>query len=86
MNPNPKGYWPFRGRTFCPGRIFARHEIFAFVALVLDCFHLTPLQHPDDVIGATKVPNPNVDVPPSTSLSPKGDFYFRLKRKDAGSI
>ncbi|KAJ7786283.1 cytochrome P450 [Mycena metata] len=72
------------GKTLCPGRHFATHEILAFVAMIVLTFDLETA----DGAGATRISVPLKEdrVLPVHVLEPRTDVYVRVKVRDGRRI
>ncbi|KAJ7169857.1 cytochrome P450 [Mycena filopes] len=70
------------GKTLCPGRHFATHEILAFVAMIVLTFDLEAAD------GETRIPVPLKEdrVLPVHVLEPQTSVYVKVKVRDGRSI
>ncbi|KAL8738945.1 MAG: hypothetical protein Q9181_000328 [Wetmoreana brouardii] len=74
-----KGYQPFGGgNTYCPGRFFARSEVYIFVATALKKldFQIKPGQ---------KFPEVDLKIPSSSAMPAKEDILVTLKPRTSES-
>ncbi|KAF4634720.1 hypothetical protein G7Y89_g3382 [Cudoniella acicularis] len=70
-----RGYYPFGGgNTYCPGRFFARSEIYIFVATALDRFNMKA------VPGQT-MPEVDLKVPSSSAMPATRDCLVEIKSR-----
>lgn len=70
-------HWPWGGgKTMCPGRLFAKQEVLAAVALVLLSFDVKPVDE-----RAYKIPGFAPSPPGSGGLVPGGDVRVWLRPK-----
>ncbi|KAK5662090.1 hypothetical protein OQA88_10205 [Cercophora sp. LCS_1] len=70
------------GKTLCPGRHFATHEILAFVAMVVLTLDIEAADG-----GPIKVPGKEDGVMPVHILEPKGDVRVKVSvRRDGGEV
>ncbi|KAL8769419.1 MAG: hypothetical protein Q9209_004647 [Squamulea sp. 1 TL-2023] len=68
-----RGYHPFGGgNTYCPGRFFAKSEIYIFVATTLNRFDA-------EMAAGQKFPSVDLDVPSSSAMPAIEDFLVELK-------
>jgi cytochrome P450 len=68
-----KGYHPFGGGvTYCPGRFFARSEVYQFVAMTLYRFELEV--GPDETVPAV-----DLKTPSPAAMKPTRDILVRLR-------
>ena len=71
-----KGYHPFGGgNTYCPGRFFARAEIFVFVAVVLERFDVS-------VAPGQSLPEVDLKIPSSTAMTAKNDLLLIIRPRE----
>lgn len=69
--------WPWGGgKTICPGRLFAKQEVMAAVAVVLLSFDIAPV---DD--KSYKIPGPAEAKPGTGGLAPGGDVKVWIRPK-----
>ena len=67
-----KGYHPFGGgNTYCPGRFFARSEVYLFVATVLRRFDL-------EVVPGQTLPGVDLKVPSSSAMPATRDVLVKI--------
>ena len=68
-----KGYHPFGGgNTYCPGRFFARSEIYIFVATALDRLDL-------EVAPGQTIPEVDLEIPSSSAMPATRDVLINIK-------
>ncbi|KAK8044131.1 hypothetical protein PG993_004155 [Apiospora rasikravindrae] len=67
------------GRTMCPGRVFAKREVFSSLALVLLNFEFAPLAEP----GSYKIPGHVASYSGSGIIGHGGDVKVQIKRRGA---
>ena len=74
-----KGYHPFGGgNTYCPGRFFARSEIYIFVAAVLNRLDIRM------AIGET-LPDVDLEIPSSSAMPATKDLLVMIRPREAES-
>ncbi|KAJ7075349.1 cytochrome P450 [Mycena belliarum] len=79
----PAAFRPFGGgKTLCPGRHFATHEILAFVAMIVLTFDLEAV-HSDENIS---VPPKEDRVLPVHILEPRTDVFVKVRVRDARAV
>jgi len=72
------------GKTLCPGRHFATHEILAFVAMVVLTLDIESVEGKDKTIA---VPEKDDGVMPVHILEPKTDVRVKVRvRRDGGRL
>ncbi|KAL8902779.1 MAG: hypothetical protein Q9207_004387 [Kuettlingeria erythrocarpa] len=70
-----KGYHPFGGgNTYCPGRFFARSEIYIFVATTLHRLDI-------ELASGQKLPSVDLDVPSSSAMPAVEDVLVVLRSR-----
>jgi cytochrome P450 len=68
-----RGYYPFGGgNTYCPGRFFARSEIYIFVATALKRFDM-------EILEGQELPKVDLEVPSSSAMPAMGDCLVKLR-------
>ena len=68
-----KGYHPFGGgNTYCPGRFFARSEIYIFVATALDRLDF-------EVASGQTLPKVDLEVPSSSAMPSIQDVLVQIR-------
>lgn len=73
-----KGYYPFGGgNTYCPGRFFARSEIYIFVATALDRLDL-------EVAPGQTLPEVDLQVPSSSAMPTTKDVLVKIRPRGKG--
>ncbi|KAL8642537.1 MAG: hypothetical protein Q9226_008500 [Calogaya cf. arnoldii] len=73
-----KGYHPFGGgNTYCPGRFFARSEIYIFIATSLHRLDI-------ELAEGQKLPAVDLDVPSSSAMPAVEDVLIKLKPRTNG--
>ena len=80
-------FFPFGGgKTICPGRVFAKQEVLASVALVLLAFDFEPVGFVDEQ-GRSRKDFPGLRQTYSGSgvLAMDGDMRVRIKKRNSGS-
>ena len=78
-------FFPFGGgKTICPGRVFAKQEVMAAVAVILLALDIKPLGFTDGWGKSTKqFPTPRQSYPGSAILATDGDLIARIRRRKA---
>lgn len=76
-------FFPFGGgKTICPGRVFARQEMMAAVAMMLLTFDFEVVEYVDDKGKETKsFPGLRDTYPGSVVMNPSGDMKVRIRRR-----
>jgi cytochrome P450 len=75
------------GKTLCPGRHFATHEILAFVAMIVLTVDLEAVDKDGKAGGNLVVPEKEDGVLPVHILEPKTDVMVKVRvRKDGGEV
>lgn len=75
------------GKTLCPGRHFATHEILAFVAMIVLTVDLEAVDKDAKAGGKLVVPEKEDGVLPVHILEPKTDVMVKVRvRKDGGEF
>ena len=75
-----KGYAPFGGgSTYCPGRFFARREIYMFIALTLFRFDLSLVLKAGSKTQEENIPKVDLQTPSPAATRPLGDVVVKMK-------
>lgn len=76
-------FFPFGGgKTICPGRVFARQEIMAAVAMMMLTFDFEFLEYVDhEGKSSPSFPGLRDMLPGSVAMNPKGDLKVRATRR-----
>ncbi|KAL9039558.1 MAG: hypothetical protein Q9180_002458 [Flavoplaca navasiana] len=75
---NTKGYHPFGGgNTYCPGRFFARSEIYIFVATSLHRLYI-------ERVEGQEFPAVDLAVPSSSAMPAAKDMLVKVKSRKSG--
>ena len=70
-----KGYHPFGGgNTYCPGRFFARSEIYVFVATVLDRLEVR-------AADGEEIPEVDLETPSSSAMPAVRDVIVNVEQR-----
>lgn len=71
-----KGYHPFGGgNTYCPGRFFARSEIYIFIATTLNRLDL-------QLAPGERLPNVDLDIPSSSAMPATKDLLVTIRPRE----
>jgi cytochrome P450 len=74
-----RGYYPFGGgNTYCPGRFFARSEIYIFVATALARFDM-------QIVPGQTIPKVDLKVPSSSAMPATKDCFVEIRQRAANS-
>lgn len=71
-----RGYHPFGGgNTYCPGRFFARSEIYIFIATALNRLDL-------QLAPGERLPNVDLEIPSSSAMPATKDLLVTIKPRN----